>query len=225
MALIPLKITLPEHGGETKMREVVSHYGWVEVICGCMFSGKTEELIRRMTRAQIARQKLQIFKPAIDDRYGVEYVASHNANRIESMPVGNAYEILDKLEDSTRVVGIDEAQFFDASLVEVVERLAMRGIRVVVAGLDMDFKGRPFGPIPQLLATAEQVTKLSAICVVCGAPATRSQRISSGDETVLVGAHDSYEARCRSHHHPEPEARVARGVRRAVNVEGPQASQ
>ncbi len=189
------------------MREVVSHYGWVEVICGCMFSGKTEELIRRMTRAQIARQKLQVFKPAIDDRYGKEFVASHNANKIDSLPVSNAFEILAKLDDSTRVVGIDEAQFFDSALVEVVERLAMRGIRVVIAGLDMDFKGRPFGPMPQLLSIAEQVTKLTAICMVCGAPATRSQRVSTSEETVLVGAHDSYEARCRAHHHPEPEAR------------------
>lgn len=220
MARFPRMIRFSAVEGKTEMREVVSHYGWVEVICGCMFSGKTEELIRRMTRAQIARQKLQVFKPVLDDRYGKEYVASHNANRIESVPVGSPHEILEKLEDSTRVVGIDEVQFFDASLVEVVERLAMRGIRVVVAGLDMDYKGRPFGPIPQLLAVAEQVTKLSAICVVCGAPATRSQRISSAEETVLVGAHDSYEARCRAHHHPEPEARLARGLRPGL-MEGP----
>jgi thymidine kinase len=189
------------------MREVVGHYGWVEVICGCMFSGKTEELIRRMTRAQIARQKLQVFKPAIDVRYGREVVASHNSNKIQSLPVTNAHEILTHLSDGTRVVGIDEAQFFDSAVVEVVERLALRGIRVVVAGLDMDYLGRPFGPMPQLLAIAEQVTKLSAICVVCGAPATRSQRISPQEDTVLVGAHDSYEARCRAHHQPEPEAR------------------
>lgn len=199
------------------MREVVSHYGWVEVICGCMFSGKTEELIRRMTRAQIARQKLQVFKPSIDDRYGLEYVASHNASRIDSIPVHSAHEILEKLDDSTRIVGIDEAQFFDDALVEVVERLARRGIRVVIAGLDMDYRGQPFGPMPQLLSIAEQVTKLSAICVVCGAPATRSQRVSSSEETVLVGAHDSYEARCRAHHHSEPEARVGRGARLPVN--------
>lgn len=198
------------------MREGVSAYGWVEVICGCMFSGKTEELIRRMKRAQIARQKLQVFKPAIDDRYGIEYVASHNANRIDSVPVQSAHEILMKVDDSTRVVGVDEAQFFDDGLLEVVERLAMRGIRVVVAGLDMDFRGKPFGPMPGLLATAEQVTKLSAICVVCSAPATRSQRVSSSDETVLVGAQDSYEARCRAHHHPEPEIRVGRGARRGM---------
>ena len=201
------------------MREVVSNYGWVELICGCMFSGKTEELIRRMTRAQIARQKLQIFKPAIDDRYGIEYVASHNANKIDSYPVQSSHEILEKLDDSTRVVGIDEAQFFDAGLVEVVERLAKRGIRVVVAGLDMDFRGKPFGPMPELLAIAEQVTKLNAICVICGAPATRSQRMSSSDDTVLVGAHDSYEARCRGHHNPEPEAKIARGLWRPNRLE------
>ena len=198
------------------MRDVVGQYGWVEVICGCMFSGKTEELIRRMTRAQIARQKLQVFKPALDDRYGREFVASHDANRIESIPVQDSTEILARLEDSTRVVGIDEAQFFDQGLVEVVERLALRGLRVVIAGLDMDFKGRPFGPIPALLATAEQVTKLSAICMVCGASASRSQRITSSEETVQLGALESYEARCRAHFHPEAEAR--RAPRRAVSV-------
>lgn len=192
------------------MREAVSHYGWVEVVCGCMFSGKTEELIRRMTRAQIARQKLQVFKPAIDTRYAVDKVASHNSTCIESRPVQNSQEILQFLDDGTRVVGIDEAQFFDQGIVEVVERLALRGIRVVVAGLDMDYLARPFGPMPQLLAIAEQVTKLSAICVVCGAPATRSQRIIAGGDTVQLGAHDSYEARCRSHHHPEAEARGSR---------------
>jgi thymidine kinase len=202
------------------MREINGHYGWVEVICGCMFSGKTEELIRRMTRAQIARQKLQVFKPAIDDRYGREFVASHNSNRIESVPVQNPREILSLLDDCTRVVGVDEAQFFDASIVEVVERLAMRGIRVVVAGLDMDYLGRPFGPMPQLLAIAEQVTKLSAICMVCGAPASRSQRITNSAETVLVGAHDSYEARCRAHHQPEPETRLVRPASRAAVAPG-----
>jgi thymidine kinase len=183
-----------------------------------MFSGKTEELIRRMTRAQIARQKLQVFKPSVDDRYGKEYVASHNANRIVSVPVQDAQEILALLDDSTRVVGIDEVQFFDEGLIEVVERLALRGIRVVVAGLDMDFRGRPFGPMPQLLAIAEQVTKLSAVCMVCGGAATRSQRMSASGETVLVGAQDSYEARCRAHHHPEPEAQMGRGLRRGLSA-------
>jgi thymidine kinase len=191
------------------MRDALGHYGWVEVICGCMFSGKTEELIRRMTRAQIARQKLQVFKPELDTRYGKEFVASHDANRIHSQPVANSAEIINQLLDSTRVVGIDEAQFFDDGLVEVVERLALRGLRVVIAGLDMDFKGRPFGPIPALLATAEQVTKLSAICMVCGGSASRSQRITSSEETVQLGALESYEARCRAHFHPEAEDRRA----------------
>ena len=200
------------------MREGSGHYGWVEVVCGCMFSGKTEELIRRMTRAQIARQKLQVFKPAIDDRYGKECVASHNSNRIDSRPVESSLDILTNLDDATRVVGIDEAQFFnDGHLVEVVERLARRGLRVVVAGLDKNFRGEPFEPMPQLLAIAEQVTKLSAICVVCGAPATRSQRIAATEETVLVGAQDSYEARCRAHHHPEPEEPLGRTLRRTLN--------
>ena len=169
-----------------------------------------------MTRAQIARQKLQVFKPALDDRYGREFVASHDANRIVGIPVQDSSEVLARLEDSTRVVGIDEAQFFDQGIIEVVQRLAMRGIRVVVAGLDMDFRGRPFGPIPALLATAEHVTKLSAICMVCGAPATRSQRISSSEETVQLGAQEAYEARCRAHHHPEPEDALGRVPRRNV---------
>jgi thymidine kinase len=196
------------------MREGLTPYGWVEVVCGCMFSGKTEELIRRMTRAQIARQKLQVFKPAIDVRYGKDCVASHTANSIPCMPVENSAEILMHLDDSTRVVGLDEAQFFDDGIVEVVERLARRGMRVVIAGLDMDFRGQPFGPMPKLLAIAEQVTKLSAICVVCGAPATRSQRVAATEDTVLLGAQDSYEARCRGHHHAEPEERMGRGFPR-----------
>ena len=191
---------------------MMGHYGWVEVVCGCMFSGKTEELIRRMKRAEIARQKIQIFKPMIDDRYGKEYVASHNANRIESVPVQNAREIIDLIDDSTRVVGIDEAQFFDSSIVEVVERLANRGLRVVVAGLDMDYRGQPFGPMPALMAIAEQITKLSAVCVVCGAPATRSQRVASKEGQVLVGAADAYEARCRGHHHFVQDNNRARAV-------------
>lgn len=170
-----------------------------------MFSGKTEELIRRMKRAHIARQKVQIFKPMLDDRYGKEFVASHNANRVESIPVQSSQDIIDRVDDATRIVGIDEAQFFDKGIVSVAERLAKRGLRVVVAGLDMDFKGEPFGPMPELMAIAEQVTKLSAICVVCGAPATRSQRIAPNQDQVLVGAHDAYEARCRGHHTVEAE--------------------
>jgi thymidine kinase len=201
------------------MRELVSTYGWVEVICGCMFSGKTEELIRRMNRAQIARQKLQLFKPALDNRYSESCVSSHDSTQMESTPVSYAKEILERVEDSTRVVGIDEAQFFDREIVEVVERLAQRGVRVVVAGLDQDFRGKPFGPMPELLAIAEQITKLSAVCVVCGAPATRSQRMAVSEETVLVGAHDTYEARCRAHHNSEPEIR--RAVRRGAALVHP----
>lgn len=187
------------------MREMPVRFGWIEAVCGCMFSGKTEELIRRMKRAQIARQKVQIFKPAIDTRYGEDCVATHDAAKLSSTPVQNAEDILEHLDDSTRVVGIDEAQFFGEEIVDVAERLANRGLRVVVAGLDMDYRGKPFGPMPRLLCVAEQVTKLSAICVVCGAPATRSQRISTSEEQVLVGATDHYEARCRDHHHFQEE--------------------
>ncbi len=202
------------------MREGISFYGYVEVVCGPMFSGKTEELIRRMKRAQIARQKLQVFKPVIDDRYGKEFVASHNANRIDAVPVAHSSQILEMLDDATRIVGIDEAQFFDPGLSDVVERLANRGIRVVVAGLDMDYRGKPFGPMPVLMAMAEDVKKLPAICVVCGAPATRSQRVSASEEQVLVGAHDSYEARCRAHHHPEGEnSMVAKQPWRAAETQ------
>jgi len=161
------------------MREAINNYGWIELVCGCMFSGKTEELIRRMKRAQIARQKIQVFKPILDNRYGIEFVASHNSVKIQSMPVHRARDIIVHLDDSTRVVGIDEAQFFDEEITEVVERLAKRGLRVVVAGLDMDYKAEPFGPMPHLMAIAESVTKLSAICVVCGGQASRTQRVSA----------------------------------------------
>jgi thymidine kinase len=185
--------------------------GMVEVVCGSMFSGKTEELMRRLKRAQYAKQKIQVFKPVIDQRYSVDHVQSHDANRIMSTPVTSAKEILEKVDDNTRVVGIDEAQFFDEALVDVAQKLAYRGTRVICAGLDMDFRGQPFGPMPKLLAVAESVTKLSAVCVVCGAPATRSQRMIAETETptssttqdqVLVGAHDYYEARCRFCHEP-----------------------
>src|SRR3954465_11371062 len=153
--------------------------GFIEVICGSMFSGKTEELLRRLKRAQIARQKVQVFKPAIDNRYSQDHVQSHDANRVLSKPVEKARDILRHLDDNTRVVGIDEAQFFDDSVVEVAQKLAYRGIRVICAGLDMDFRGQPFGPMPKLLATAEEVTKLHAVCVVCGGTASRSQRIAA----------------------------------------------
>jgi thymidine kinase len=187
--------------------------GMVEVICGSMFSGKTEELLRRVRRAQIARQKVQVFKPTIDNRYSADHVQSHNANRVASRPVEKAKDILELVDDNTRVVGIDEAQFFDEAVVDVAQKLAFRGIRVIVAGLDMDFRGLPFGPMPRLLAIAEDVTKLSAVCMVCGGPASRSQRIAppveagaakvNTDEKILVGAKDFYEARCRFCHEPE----------------------
>jgi len=171
--------------------------GCIEVICGSMFSGKTEELLRRVKRAQIARQRVQVFKPVIDNRYSVDHVQSHDANRVPSRPVEKARDILDLIDDTTRLVGIDEAQFFDESVVEVAQKLANRGIKVIVAGLDMDFRGQPFGPMPTLLAVAEDVTKLSAVCVVCGGPASRSQRTASETSTIAVGAKEMYEARCR----------------------------
>jgi thymidine kinase len=179
-------------------------HGAIEVICGSMFSGKTEELLRRVKRAQIARHKVQVFKPIIDNRYSADHVQSHDANRVPSRPVEKARDILKYVEDNTRVVGIDEAQFFDEAVVEVANKLAYRGIRVIVAGLDMDFRGQPFGPMPKLLAIAEDVTKLSAICMVCGGPASRSQRVgASSEDKILVGAKDFYEARCRFCHEPD----------------------
>lgn len=177
-------------------RFTAPHRGWVEVVCGSMFSGKTEELIRRLTRARIARQRVEIFKPALDTRYHVDDVVSHNANRIRSTPVALPDEIL-LLAAGSDVVGIDEAQFFDASLVDVCKQLADQGTRVIVAGLDMDFLGRPFGPMPALLATAEFVTKVHAVCVCCGELAAYSFRIVASEKQVLLGETDSYEARCR----------------------------
>jgi thymidine kinase len=178
--------------------------GHIEVICGGMFSGKTEELVRRLRRSQIAKQKIQVFKPRIDDRYSADHVQSHDSSRIPSYPIEHASQILELLDDNTRVVGIDEAQFFDETIVDIVQKLAYRGIRVIVAGLDLDFKAEPFGPMPKLLAIAEHVTKLSAVCTVCGAPASRSQRIMGSDsEQVAVGAKEMYEARCRFHHEPK----------------------
>jgi len=188
--------------------------GFIEVICGSMFSGKTEELVRRIRRTQFGRQKVQVFKPSIDNRYSEDYVQSHNATRIFSHPVSSARDILQLIDDNTRVVGIDEAQFFDQSIIDVVQKLANRGMRVIIAGLDMDFMGRPFGPMPHLLAIAENVTKLSAVCVVCGAPASRSQRLltsnntSTSNEQIVVGAAELYEARCRYCHEPNPEKAV-----------------
>lgn len=170
--------------------------GWIEVICGSMFSGKTEELIRRLKRVKIAGQSVEIFKPAHDTRYSVNEVVSHDARAIPSRPVKTSKEILDVAEHID-VVGIDEAQFFDEEIKMVCETLALRGHRVIVAGLDMDFRGRPFGPMPDLLAVAEYITKLHAICNHCGNLATHTYRLTTDAETVVLGEKDIYEARCR----------------------------
>jgi thymidine kinase len=171
--------------------------GWIEVVVGSMFSGKSEELIRRVRRAQIARQAVQIFKPRIDERYSADAIVSHSDMKMPSEVVGSAAEILDRVKPSTEVVGIDEGQFFDQRLVEVAGALADRGVRVIVAGLDQDYLGRPFEPIPQLMAVAEYVTKTLAICMRCGAPANRSQRLVEARDRVVVGGAHEYEARCR----------------------------
>ena len=171
-----------------------------------MFSGKTDELIRRLRRATIARQKVQVFKPVIDDRYTIEKVTSHAGNDYHAIPIQLSSEILAYIESDTTVVAIDEAQFFDDEIIPLVRQLADRGLRVIVAGLDTDFRGEPFGPMPVLMALAEQVEKLQAICMVCGEPACRTQRLVNGfparydDPVVIVGAAEMYEARCRAHH-------------------------
>ena len=180
--------------------------GWIEIVCGSMFCGKTEELIRRIRRAAIARQQIQVFKPSVDDRYGITRVASHNGVAWESEAVGSAREILVRLSPETTVVAIDEIQFFDGDIVEVCDELAHRGLRVIGAGLDLNFRGEPFGAMPTLMAQAERVDKLHAICVVCGAPASRTQRLIDGqpaaydDPVIVIGAAEAYEARCRNCH-------------------------
>ncbi|HEY0895901.1 MAG TPA: thymidine kinase [Sphingobacteriaceae bacterium] len=171
--------------------------GSIEVICGSMFSGKTEELIRRLKRAQIAKMDVEIFKPKTDTRYDENDVVSHDRNSIPSTPVESASSIL-LLGSNTQVVGIDEAQFFDDELPEVCNKLASKGIRVIVAGLDMDFQGQPFGPIPALMAIAEEVTKVHAVCVCCGGPASYSFRTAASESRILLGEKDSYEPRCRA---------------------------
>ncbi|MEY3011628.1 MAG: hypothetical protein RIT45_363 [Pseudomonadota bacterium] len=177
--------------------------GRIEVICGPMFSGKSEELIRRLRRAIIARQRVQVFKPGIDTRYADDEVVSHSDNRLSATPVAGARQLLEHVHHRTEVVGIDEAQFFDDDLVEVCDTLANRGCRVLVAGLDLDSRGRPFHPMPALLAIAEVVTKSQAVCMICGAPASFSQRLSGGGEQVELGSSERYEARCRRHFEPE----------------------
>ncbi len=182
------------------------HNGSLEVICGSMFCGKTEELIRRLRRAEIARQKVQVFKPIIDTRYQVAKVASHSGADFEALPIENSSQILEKLNQDTTVVGIDEVQFFDADILDIIQRLVNEEKRVICAGLDTDFRGEPFGVMPTLMAIAEHVDKLQAICMVCGEPASRTQRLVNGkpafydDPIIIVGASEMYEARCRSHH-------------------------
>lgn len=171
--------------------------GWIEVICGSMFSGKTEELIRRLRRATIARQKVKIFKPKIDDRYSKDHIVSHSELKIPSQVVETPWDIFEQSLEA-QVVGIDEAQFFDVDLVEVCQKLANMGKRVIVAGLDQDYRGLPFEPIPELLAVAEYITKTHAICVICGNPANNTYRKTSQEGRVVVGAADVYEARCRN---------------------------
>jgi thymidine kinase len=180
----------------SELHSVPRRTGWIEVVCGCMFSGKTEELIRRARRAEIAKQKVAIFKPRIDNRYSAEHIVSHSEQSLTSLVVDDASDIVGLSKDA-HVVGIDEGQFFKANLVDVCESLANQGKRVIVAGLDQDYRGKPFEPMPQLLAVAEYITKTLAICVVCGNPADRTQRKTSQSDRVLVGAKDIYEARCR----------------------------
>ncbi len=186
------------------MHVVRQHTGWIEVICGSMFSGKTEELIRRLKRAMIARQKVAIFKPKIDTRYSTTEIVSHDKQKIKSKVVEKPEEIL-HLALEAQVVGIDEAQFFDNSLVDICQKLANMGKRVIVAGLDQDYRGKPFEPIPQLLAVAEYITKTHAICVVCGNPANHTQRKTADKDKIIVGATDIYEARCRNCFEPPKE--------------------
>jgi thymidine kinase len=185
---------------------VTGHEGRLEVICGSMFSGKSEELIRRVRRVSFGKLKVQVFKPAIDNRYSEEEVVSHNGTKVCAMPVRTSVDILEHVNPETQVVAVDEVQFFDEGIVAVADELANRGIRVICAGLDQDFRGEPFGPIMPLMALAEEVTKLQAVCPVCGTPASRTQRLIDGkpasytDPIILVGASEAYEPRCRTCH-------------------------
>ncbi|MFW6267164.1 MAG: thymidine kinase [Halanaerobium sp.] len=184
----------------------ITKSGWLEVITGPMYCGKSEELIRRLRRVKIAKQKVKVFKPVLDNRYSKKDVVSHSGDSIEAVPVDHPEEILERIDDNVDVVGIDEAQFFHEDLVEICENLADKGIRVILAGLDRDFRSEPFGPMPELMARAEYVDKLHAICIQCGEPASRTQRLIDGepaaadDPVILVGAAEVYEARCRSCH-------------------------
>ncbi|XJZ29166.1 thymidine kinase [Bacillota bacterium Lsc_1132] len=185
---------------------VMKQSGWVEVICGSMFSGKSEELIRRVRRAEFAKQKIAVFKPKLDNRYSDQAVVSHNGTSFIAKPISHSIEILHHVEAEIDVVAIDEVQFFDEGIVRVIQQLADSGYRVIAAGLDQDFRGEPFGQMPAIMAIAEQITKLQAVCTVCGSPASRTQRLIEGkpasyyDPVILVGASEAYEPRCRHHH-------------------------
>ena len=185
---------------------VMKQSGWVEVICGSMFSGKSEELIRRVRRAEFAKQKIAVFKPKLDNRYSDCEVVSHNGTAFIAKPISHSIEILHHVEAEIDVVAIDEIQFFDEGIVRVIQQLADSGYRVIAAGLDQDFRGEPFGQMPAIMAIAEQVTKLQAVCTICGSPASRTQRLIDGkpasyfDPVILVGAAEAYEPRCRHHH-------------------------
>ncbi|OGQ23412.1 MAG: thymidine kinase [Deltaproteobacteria bacterium RIFCSPLOWO2_02_FULL_44_10] len=179
------------------------HSGWIEVVCGPMFSGKTEELIRRLKLVQIAKQRVQIFKPALDNRYDDTHIISHSEQRFVCEPISKPQELLTQIADSTRVVGVDEAQFFDDEIVDVCGKLADRGLRVIVAGLDLDYRGVPFGPMPKLMAVAESIAKFNAVCMACGGVATKTQRLTSDAATVVVGSGEAYEARCRACFDPD----------------------
>ncbi|MCG8396383.1 thymidine kinase [Bacillus atrophaeus] len=189
---------------------IMKQSGWLELICGSMFSGKSEELIRRVKRATYAKQEVRVFKPAIDNRYSEEAVVSHNGTSMTSHVIAAPAEIWNHISETTDVIAVDEVQFFDRMIIEVLSSLADKGYRVIAAGLDMDFRGEPFGVVPDLMAMSETVTKLQAVCSVCGSPASRTQRLINGkpasydDPIILVGASESYEARCR-HHHEVPE--------------------
>ncbi len=201
---------------------VMKQSGWVEIICGSMFSGKSEELIRRVRRAQFAKQKIAVFKPKIDNRYSDQAVVSHNGASFIAKPISHSIEILHHVEPEIDVVAIDEIQFFDEGIVRVVQQLADKGFRVIAAGLDQDFRGEPFGQMPALMAIAEQITKLQAVCTVCGSPASRTQRLIDGkpasyfDPIILVGASEAYEPRCR-HHHEVPKVATSYIEKQATN--------
>ncbi len=192
---------------------VMKQSGWLEIICGSMFSGKSEELIRRVRRATFAKQEVKVFKPVIDNRYSEENVVSHNGTAIVCKPISSSKEIFDHITEITDVIAVDEVQFFDEEIADVLTILANQGYRVIAAGLDQDFRGEPFSIVPKLMALAESVTKLQAVCSVCGSPASRTQRLINGepasydDPIILVGASESYEPRCR-HHHEVPGAPV-----------------